>query len=569
MKASFKARTPVEPAATATRSRRIGRLVAMLIAAAAVGFPAAAAAQGAGSGGAAAVQNSGHLAPRLDFSAAEMALAQAVATDPALAAFYGSTGLQPVFAGAQGAARRAALIDAVAAAPAHGLPPGRYAPADLRAADAATDPGGELLFARVLSRWVGDLTGGMVGDPRRIDPMIVRQVLRDTPVADLMRGFVASNDPARFLATIGPDDPRYLRLQDALAARAQLVAPAGTPEAPAGLWRVGMRDDRLGDLRARLDAIGFAPAGGAGDPAVYDQPLADAVAAYQDAAGLPPDGVAGPKTIGRLNAGADGQTRAIMIALERMRWLGGHDLTARHVWVNVPEYNVRVFENGQQLFQTRAVMGKPDPDMQTPEFSDQMESVVVNPSWNVPPGILARDYLPRLQQNRHALSHLDVVDRRGNVVARDGIDFGRYTAANFPYRLRQKPSDDNALGLVKFIFPNRWNIYLHDTPSKGLFSHDRRAYSNGCVRLGDPFDFAYLLLSQQTSNPQGMFHRALDSGRETWLQLRPNVPVHLVYFTALPDQDGRVRFYGDIYGRDAKVWQAMVKAGLEPIADND
>ncbi|WP_303361761.1 murein L,D-transpeptidase [Paracoccus sp. (in: a-proteobacteria)] len=501
-------------------------------------------------------------APRLDFTPDEMALATAVAGNADLAAYYGSNGLRPMFSGPQGAARADALRAAVAAMPDHGLPLARYRADALAATDPAT-PAGEVLHARILARVISDLTGGMVR-PQSADPQIHRQVSRRA-VADNLRDFAASPDPARFLSGLGPQDRRYRVLQDALAQRARLIAPAGAPAAPEGLWRDGARDPRLADLRLRLASIGF-DAGPAADPALYDDALAQAVLAYQQAAGLPADGVAGPRTIQRLNAGADRQTRAILIALERFRWMGDHDLNARHVWVNIPDYMVRVFEGGQEIFQTRGVIGKTSDDMQTPEFSDEMEYVVVNPSWNVPPGMFARDYFPRLQQNRNAFAHLDVVDRRGRVVPRDQIDFGRYTARSFPYRLRQKPSDDNALGIVKFIFPNQWNIYLHDTPSKGLFGESARAFSNGCVRVRDPLDFAHLLLSQQTDNPQRMFQRARDSGRETYLKLTPFVPVHLVYFTAFPDDSGQMRFYNDVYGRDATVWQAMTKAGLEPDA---
>lgn len=503
-------------------------------------------------------------APRLEFTADEMALATAVAGDPQLAAFYGQNGLAPIFSGPDGAHRAAALRAVIADLPAHGLPPARYRPDALANADPATVPG-EVLHARMLARVVSDLTGGMVR-PASVDPNIHREVPR-RPGAEIIREFVDHADPAAYLAGLGPQDPRYRQLQQALADRARLSAPAGTPLAPEGLWRPGARDARLADLRARLASIGF-DAGPAADPALYDDALAGAVTSFQQAAGLPADGIAGPRTVQRLNAGADRQTRMILMALERMRWMGTHDLNARHVWVNIPDYMVRMFEGGQQIFQTRGVLGKTDDHMQTPEFSDEMDYVVVNPSWNVPPGMFARTYFPRLQQNRNAFAHLDVVDGRGRVVPRDRIDFSRYTAANFPYRLRQSPSDDNALGLVKFIFPNPWNIYLHDTPSKGLFSETTRAFSNGCVRVRDPFDLAYLLLSQETDDPQRMFRRARDSGRETYLKLTPPPPVHLVYFTAFPDESGQVRFYGDIYGRDGRLWQAMTKAGLESDGQN-
>lgn len=506
--------------------------------------------------------------PRLDFAPEEMALARAVAGDPALAAFYGTQGLRPIFAGAESAARRAALNAAVQQAPAHGLSPARYgALADLPDDGAMA----EAARARALSRYLGDLRAGMLTRPGAADPAIKRQPDR-SGVPALIASFATAPDPAAVLANAAPRDPRYLALQAALAQRQALIAPEGTPRAPAGLWKPGATDPRLADLRARLSALGFPSTGPA---EVYDDSLMAAVAAYQEAAGLKPDGIAGPRTIQRMNAGADRQTRAILIALERMRWMGDADLSGRHIWVNIPEFTARVKEGTETVFQTRVVVGKTDPDQQTPEFSDEMEHIVVNPRWNVPRSITTKEYLPRLQANPNAVAHLDIVDSRGRVVPRGNINFGKYTANNFPYRMRQQPSDDNALGLVKFIFPNRWNIYLHDTPTKHLFNETVRAYSHGCVRVGDPFDLARVLLSQQTDNPEGVFRRALDSGRETFLELKPHVPVHLVYFTAFPDVDGKIRFLSDVYGRDARVWAAMEKAaadapaGLVMTAQND
>lgn len=488
-----------------------------------------------------------------------MALAQAAAGVPDLAAFYGSHGLQPIFMGDRAGELRAALVKAVETAPLHGIPAGRYRAAAL-AAD-ATDVTAEVAQARILVRYMRDMTGGMIR-PASLEPLIKREVGRP-PVDRLIRDFTQAPDPARFLLDLQPRHPAYLALQRALGVDQTLAVPAHLPRAPEGLWRPGARDAGVVALRARLDAIGFgAPAA---DPQSYDAPLADAVARYQAAAGLPSDGVAGPRTIARLNGDMppDDRNRAIVVALERMRWMGSEDLSARHVWVNIPEYTARIVENGTEVFRTRTVVGSTDRDRQTPEFSDQIEYVVANPRWNVPRSITVKEYLPRLQANRHAVSHIDVVDGNGRVISRDRIDFNRYTAANFPYRMRQKASDDNALGLVKFIFPNPWNIYLHDTPTKHLFGNAMRAHSHGCIRIGDPFDLAYALLSGQTDDPQAMFHRALDRGSEAWLKLTPPVPVHLVYFTAFPDQDGTIRRFEDVYGRDAPLWDAIQKAGLD------
>ncbi|WCR09330.1 L,D-transpeptidase family protein [Paracoccus stylophorae] len=507
------------------------------------------------------------LAPQLNFSADEMALAEAVADSPQLASFYGSNGLRPIFQGADGARLRDALREVAATAQRHGLPAGRYRPRDPAAAGQGLES--EVIHAQILLRYDLDMTGGAIR-PADADPQIRRQVNRPD-AARLIRDFVAAPDPAAYLAGLAPDAPAYLALQDALAGSADLTVPDGIAPAPVALWRIGMSGDGVVALRTRLASIGFsAPSD---DPSVYDAALSGAVAEYQRAAGLHSDGVAGPDTIGRLNGDLPGlgdwRSRMIAVALERMRWMGGEDLQARHVWVNIPEFTARIMDRGDEIFRTRVVVGKTAPDMRTPEFSDRMEYVVVNPRWNVPRSITVKEYLPRLKANRHAVSHLDVVDGRGNVIPRSRIDFSRYTAANFPYRMRQKPSDDNALGLVKFIFPNPWNIYLHDTPTKHLFRNSSRAYSHGCVRVGDPFDLATQLLSPQSDDPRGLFQRALDSGRERWLALTPNVPVHLVYFTAFPDQSGQIRFHEDIYGRDAAVWDRLQALGLDSVGESD
>jgi len=500
--------------------------------------------------------------PRLDFSAEELRMAQAVAHDPELAAFYGARALAPVFTGPDSAARRDALGTALATAAAHGLPPARYAPDRLDAlADApAGDIAAEVALARTFALWVRDLSAGLL-DPRKVDDGIKRRA-EGVDVAALLATFAAAQDPDAVLARVAPDDPRYQMLLAALAADNRLLAPPGTPIVPDGAWREGDAGPAVAALRTRLAAVGFdtVPEGAADR---LDAGLVKAVAAFQEASGLPFDGIAGPMTLRRLNADHSSHSRDILIALERFRWLPD-DLGARHVWVNLPEYRARVIEDGQTVFDTGVVIGRNDPDMRTPEFSDVMEYVVVNPRWNVPRSITVGEYLPRLQRNRHAAAHMDVIDSRGRVVDRGSIDFSRYTAATFPYRMRQKPSEDNALGIVKFIFPNPWNIYLHDTPSKHLFSQTRRAYSHGCIRVGDPVDLARELLRPQSSDPAATFAKALKGGSERYLHLDTPLPVHLVYFTTWPGEDGRLRHFPDVYDRDAAVWEAWQKAVAAP-----
>ncbi|WBU54273.1 murein L,D-transpeptidase [Paracoccus sp. SCSIO 75233] len=506
---------------------------------------------------------SGHVtnaapAPKLEFTDFEMQLAQTVASDPGLAAFYGANALKPVFTGPESEARRQALLDAIKSAPEHGLPSARYDLAALSEMGGADDAVAEVRFANALSRWADDVGNGIV-DPRKTGRMNVREVV-PVDMAALLDGML-SDDPAAALDALPPQNPAYLRLKELLSEHLTLVPPADAPQVASGLYKLGVTGPEVAKLRERLASIGFTPEVVPADPEIYDEGLAQLVSDYQQATGLPADGVAGPQTIGKLRDGLTGpEVRRLMIAMERMRWLNGHDLSKRMIWVNIPSYMAEVLEDGQPVFQTRAVVGKSDPEWQTPEFSDTMEFVVPNPYWNVPRSITAATYLPQLQANPNAAGHLEVVDRNGRPVSRDSINFNKYNGSNFPYFLRQKPSDSNALGLVKFMFPNRWNIYLHDTPSKGLFSDSSRAASHGCVRLRDPFDFATLLLRGNSSDPRGYFQQALSTGKERWIKLEEPLPVHLVYFTTIPGPDGQLRNYRDVYGRDAGVWAAIQKA---------
>ena len=191
-----------------------------------------------------------------------------------------------------------------------------------------------------------------------------------------------------------------------------------------------------------------------------------------------------------------------------------------------------------------------------------MEFMVVNPSWYVPRSIVTKEYLPALKRNRNAVSHIEITDSRGRKVNRGAVNFSQYTSRNFPYSMRQPPSNRNALGLVKFMFPNKYNIYLHDTPSKNLFARDVRAFSHGCVRLAGPFDFAYALLAAQTDDPEGEFKAVLRTGREQRINLIEPVPVHIIYRTAVTNARGHTEYRADVYGRDARIWDALSKAGV-------
>jgi murein L,D-transpeptidase YcbB/YkuD len=299
-------------------------------------------------------------------------------------------------------------------------------------------------------------------------------------------------------------------------------------------------------------------------PSLFDDRLVGAVMRFQADNGLTQDGIVGANTLAAINVDAETRLKDVILAMERQRWMN-FDRGERHVLVNIPDFHATVVDQDVVTFSTRSVVGHPDPRRHTPEFSDVMEYMVINPSWTVPRSITTREYLPQLQEDPTAQSQLELWSG-GQVVDRAQVDFTQYTASTFPYTLRQAPSTSNALGLVKFMFPNPWNIYLHDTPAKNLFARETRAYSHGCVRLQDPFDFAYHLLAPQVDDPEAYFARILATGRETTVRLETPIPVHLVYWTSFVDPDGRLQHRADIYGRNADLWQALEAAGVSVAA---
>ena len=313
-------------------------------------------------------------------------------------------------------------------------------------------------------------------------------------------------------------------------------------------------------LRDRLIAMGYMTRSAT---QTYDAAMQSAVQRFQLDHGLIADGNAYEGTIDALNVSPEDRQQSVIVAMERMRWMGDAPLGDRHIWVNLPDFTAKIVDHGKVTFETRAVIGKNVPDQRTPEFSDTMEHLVINPSWGVPRSIIVKEYLPLLQRNPNAVSHLQVIDGRGRVVSRGAVNFAAYSARTFPFGLRQPPSDGNALGKVKFMFPNQHNIYLHDTPAKDLFSRERRAYSHGCVRLADPFDFGYALLAKQESEPKQYFDRILRTGSETRVNLVDPVPVHLVYRTAYTKETGGMEYRRDVYGRDARILTALRAAGVE------
>ncbi len=502
------------------------------------------------------------VAPAQSVTAFRQAIAETAALDDGLARFYREAAYRPVWNGADAAsrARREALINAFAGAETHGLPTRRYDPQmvlDLLANVRNDRDRGrvEVELSRLFASFANDLHSGIV-NPRAIDSEISRRVVRkDADV--LLQAFLAA-DPEDFLRKLSPQTPEYTRLVRAKLGLERVIARGGWgAPVPGGKFEEGDRGSAIVALRNRMILMGYLPQVAT---TTFDSAMTLAVMAFQADHGLEQDGTVGGATLAAINTPPEDRLGSVLVAMERERWLP-EERGDRHVLVNLTDFKARIIDKGEITFETRSVIGKATSGRRTPEFSDVMEHMIINPSWYVPRSIIVKEYLPVLQQDPSALSYLELTDASGQHADR-AQGFAQYDDASFPFALRQPPGRSNALGLVKFMFPNPHNIYLHDTPSKSLFQRSVRDFSHGCIRLQDPFDFAYALLARQTSNPRTYFRSILDTGQETQVDLEQKIPVHLIYRTAYTSPRGKTQFRVDVYGRDAKILNALRAAGV-------
>jgi murein L,D-transpeptidase YcbB/YkuD len=496
-------------------------------------------------------------------TAFKQAVAEAAALDKDIAAFYRANSYKSIWTGRTGRerSRRQALIKALSQASAHGLPAARYdvggLQAKMKAARGPRERGAmEVELSGVFLHYARDLQTGVLV-PSRVVSAIVRQV----PYRDRTSYLVnfAKSSPTGFFKALAPKTMEYNALMKEKLKLEHLLAKGGWGATiPAKSLKPGQSGGSVVAMRNRLMAMGYMKRTSSQS---YDDKMKSAVQQFQLVHGMSPDGVAGPGTISEMNKGVQSRMQSIIVAMERERWLN-QERGKRHVLVNIPDFTAKIIDNNKVTFETRSVVGANKSDRPTPEFSDVMEYMVINPSWYVPRSIVTKEYLPALKLNSNAVRHIEITDSKGRKVNRSQVNFAQYNEKTFPFSMRQPPSKGNALGLVKFIFPNPYNIYLHDTPSKNLFGREVRTFSHGCVRLADPFDFAYALLAKQTSDPKGYFKSQLATGTEQRVNLKNPVPVHIIYRTAYTNAKGHPQYRRDIYGRDGQIWNALAKAGV-------
>jgi murein L,D-transpeptidase YcbB/YkuD len=454
-----------------------------------------------------------------------------------------------------------ALVKALAEAGDHGLDPDLYGVGALqrKLQDASqgflSRKGFDPAEAGVLDVWLtylymkyaSDLADGL-SDLAHADPAWQIEPERVDPL-EYLEDALAKERVAKSLNELTPSHEEYRSMRTVLADYRQQAQQGGWPQVPAKLrLKPGQRHAGVRALAQRLaasgDYTGSIPAGGA---APYDDSLQDAVRRFQRRHGLDDNAVVTPAVVAELNVPIEERIRSLELNLERWRWLP-RDPGPRHILVNVPEMRLEVRENGRVPLAMRVIVGKRDTP--TPLFNDRMTYVVFSPYWNVPPGIAEEETMPAFLSDPDFLSrnNMEVVDASGKPVDPESIDWMDPES----FRFRQRPGSDNALGLVKFMFPNKFDVYLHDTPSGSLFGRAARLFSHGCVRVEKPEELAAYVLRDQPEWTPERIQEAMHAGQERAVKLREAIPVFIGYWTARVAPDGVVQFRKDVYGIDAR-----------------
>lgn len=436
-----------------------------------------------------------------------------------------------------------ALQAAIAAAEQDALPPARYHQALI----ASLAPNQEyqdivayeLLLSDAYLTLAGDLANGLV-DPKRTHPTWNAQQVSDAELGELLARGIRDNNLQGELDGLNAANTRYQVLKTQYnTLRGGNSATTASPDLPPVNLKPGMDHPAVAILREKIGASGAGT--------LFDAVLAEEVKAYQRSIGVKADAVVGAGTRRHLNGGggSNASLDTLKINMERQRWMPQDEGTS-YILANIPSYRVQMVRDGAVIYNTKAIVGRKD--RQTPAFTDRMRHVVMSPTWTVPPTILKKDKLPQLRNNPGAFNgSFEVVTPGGRVVKPSDVNWSAVNPAN--YALRQKPGGRNALGRVKFLFPNKHAIYLHDTPNKGLFNRENRALSSGCIRLNDPMEFAEILLQGTEWTPEKIKHASHQS-KERWVNPPEETPIYLVYWTLWADLQGQLQSAPDIYGLD-------------------
>lgn len=402
----------------------------------------------------------------------------------------------------------------------------------------------------------------------RIDPQ-VRDLARlsrrnDVDLVQLLQTALTTNQIASALHGLQPPYVGYLRLRQALSRYRSLAAKGGWLLISSGpTLHQGDQSPRVSMVRRRLAVTGeVVPDSPPMQEDMFDEELTQAVKIFQARHGVEADGVVGPATLAALNVSVAARIRQIEVNLERWRWLP-HDVEQRALFVNLANFSLEVVENGKPLLPMRIVVGKRSWD--TPVFSARVTALILNPSWTVPHRIAITELLPAIRKDPQYLTKntLEVLQGWGaqtRAIDPQTIPWATVSAAPFPYRFWQAPGPTNPLGRIKFVLPNEFDVYLHDTPFRALFTKTVRAFSHGCIRVEKPLELAEYVLRDDPQWTGEALRAAIAQGRERLVQVPQPLPIYLLYWTAWVDQDGALQFRPDIYERDRRLEEALRKA---------
>ncbi len=493
---------------------------------------------------------------------------------PLARAFYRGRKFVPAWVTSRGATDDAKqLMEAIAATPEQGLDPANYAADSIRiavkdveagmmgpASDAGRLAALDLRLTRTFLGLAAHLALGQV-NPKQIpaDWHVER------PAVDLVSILNKALEGHRvrdaLLEDLAPDDDRYRRLRDALKRYHEIAAEGGWPQVPAGApLKRGQRGDRVKTLQARLAVTGDLGSAGSG---AFDPATEAAVRRFQQRHGLGPNGVVGAAELASLNVPVERRIHQIELNMERARWRR-QPIEGRYVMVNIPDFTLQVVDNKHPVLAMRVVVGKQF--TKTPIFSDEITYLVLNPSWNITQNIAANEMLPLVQENRdylkeHSIRVFDGPADDAKEVDPNDVNWGSLSKDEFKYSLRQDPGAENPLGRVKFMCPNQFDVYLHDTSAEHLFNAQERDFSHGCVRVEKPIELAEYLLHGRTDGDHAEILAGLAASRDSSVKLPNPIPVHIVYWTAWVGEQNEVHFRDDVYELDRVLDRALGRAG--------
>ncbi len=467
--------------------------------------------------------------------------------------FYQARGFAPVWVAAGGVTAKGRLaLDTLLTADDWGLRSADLAipavPSGALTPQATADL--ELALTRSILMYARQARGSRIADPGKMLSEFIDRKPQLIPAQTVLTQMAASLTPDAYLRELNPQHVGFERLRQAYLKARAAQGLASDQRLPAGpILKPGMTHPQIAILRKRLGVA--MPADGGAD--VYDAPLAAAVAAFQARSGMKlTDGIVGERTRVALNGDTDTKLPTLLANMEQWRWMPAQ-LGETHVSVNIPEFQMRLIQNGAVRHAERVVTGKLETS--TPIFSDELQTVVFQPKWGVPDSIKINELLPRLQSGRGLRSGLRMA-LNGRDVDPWGVDWSRADITR--YHVYQPSGDDNALGIVKFLFPNKHAVYMHDTPSKGLFNSQTRAFSHGCIRVRNPVRLAELVLGKDKGwSSDTVRELATEGPEDNGVKLDSKIPVHITYFTATVDETGRLETFPDVYGHEKRIRLAL------------